>query len=93
MGVAMANYAAPQENGHSVAYDGIAFNTDESSRDTLIIEAGESEGVYVAEFDLERLRAYREHEAWGNAFRRPRLYNALISQEVHEPFVRPEATR
>ena len=93
VGVAMANYATPQENGHSVAYDPIAFNPDESGRDPLIIEAGEMEGVYIAQFDMDRLREYRQRETWGNAFRRPRLYGALISQEVNEPFIRPEATR
>jgi predicted amidohydrolase len=93
VGVAMANYATPQQNGHSVAYDPIGFNPDETSRDPLIIEAGETEGLYMADFDLARLRDYRQRETWGNAFRRPRLYGALVAQEVNEPFIRPEATR
>jgi predicted amidohydrolase len=93
VGVAMTNYAAPQENGHSCAFDGMAFNADESSRDTLVIEAGEREGVYLAEFDLEQLSAYRERETWGNAFRKPRTYGALLSLEVEEPFIRASARR
>jgi predicted amidohydrolase len=93
VGVAMANYAAPHDNGHSVAYDCIGFTEDERSRDTLIVEAGEQEGVFIAEFDMDRLREYRRRETWGNAFRRPRLYGALVAQEVSEPFLRPEATR
>lgn len=28
VGVALTNYAAPQNNGHSCAFDGIAFNHD-----------------------------------------------------------------
>lgn len=93
VGVAMTNYAAPQNNGHSVAFDGIAFNEDESSRDTKVIEAGEREGVYLAQFDVSKLRAYREHEVWGNAFRRPRYYDPLTSLRVEVPFVRASARR
>jgi len=93
VGVAMANYAAPQQNGHSVAFDAVAFGEGEGSRDTLIIEAGESEGVYLAPFDMDGIRAYRRHEVWGNAFRKPRLYHLLTSSEVEPPFVRASARR
>lgn len=34
------------------------------------------------------MRAYRESEVHGNAFRRPRLYAPLLSEEVRPPFVR-----
>jgi len=98
VGVAMANYAAPQNNGHSVAFDGMAYSggtedTDGTPRDTLIVEAGEGEGVYLARFDTERLRAYRQLETWGNAFRKPRCYGLLTSLDVEEPFVRDSARR
>jgi predicted amidohydrolase len=93
VGVAMANYAAPQANGHSVAFDAVAFDEEERSRDTLIVEAGESEGVYMAQFDMDRIRAYRRHEVWGNAFRKPRLYPLLTSAEIEPPFVRTSARR
>jgi N-carbamoylputrescine amidase len=94
VGVAMANYAAPQNNGHSVAFDAVAYPVpDGEARDTLIIEAGESEDVSVAMFDLNSIRAYRERETWGNAYRRPRLYGLLTATEVQPPFVRPGATR
>ena len=94
VGVAMANYAAPQNNGHSIAFDPVAYPViDGEARNTLIIEAGENEGVYLAEFDMDRIRAYRERETWGNAYRRPRLYGMLTANEVHPPFVRSDATR
>jgi N-carbamoylputrescine amidase len=92
VGVAMANYAAPQENGHSVAYSPVAFG-DDGSRNTLIVEAGEREGVYLAAFDLDEIRAYRAHEVWGNAFRKPRRYSLLVSPDVEPPFVRDSARR
>jgi predicted amidohydrolase len=94
VGVAMANYAAPQNNGHSVAFDAVSFETtDGEAKDTLIVEAGESEGVFLAEFDMEKVRAYRKREVWGNAYRRPRLYGLLTSPAVEEPFKRADATR
>ena len=98
VGVAMTNYAAPQDNGHSVAFDAVAYSVKEGEqdgevRDTLIIEAGETEDVYMAAFDMDSIRAYRECEAWGNSYRRPRLYKRLTATKVEPPFVRPDATR
>ena len=94
VGVAMTNYAAPQNNGHSTAFDGVAYLVpDGEPRDTLILEAGELEDVYIAAFDIDSIRAYRERETWGDAYRRPRLYERLTSEEVEPPFVRPDATR
>jgi N-carbamoylputrescine amidase len=94
VGVAMTNYAAPQNNGRSAAFDGMAYPVpDGEPRDTLIIEAGEREDVYLAGFDMDSIRAYREREVWGNAYRRPRLYGRLTSADVERPFVRPDATR
>jgi N-carbamoylputrescine amidase len=89
VGVAMANYAKPGF-GHSVAYDPIAFGPS-GARDTLLIEAGEREGIYMAEFDLDAIREYRRREAWGNAFRRPHRYAALVALDVAPPFVRVNA--
>lgn len=87
VGVAMANYPAPQENGHSVAYDPICF-TKAGPRDPLIGEAGEAEGIVLAPFDLDDMRYWRTTEVWGNAYRRPELYGPLVSLEVAEPFRR-----
>src|SRR5262249_14908356 len=91
VGVAMTNYAAPQINGHSCAFDAVAFDEHGNSRDTLVIEAGEAEGVYVAEFNLEHLRQYRKNEVWGNAFRRPHRYSPITSTDIAAPFVRVNA--
>jgi predicted amidohydrolase len=87
----MTNYAGPGL-GHSVAFDPIAFDKDGDPRDTLIVEAGESEGVYLARFDMDRLRDYRRRETWGNAFRRPHRYGLLTSLDVEEPFIRVDAS-
>lgn len=90
VGVALANYATPQQDGHSCAFSPIAFDS-RGSCDTTIILAGPDEGVYLAPFDLDAIRDWRRREAWGNAFRRPALYQALVAPEVSEPFVRVNA--
>ena len=90
-GIATVNYpyGKPDCNGHSTAFDGIAYRENEpGSRDTLIIEAGEGEGIYMASFPMEELRAYRQSEVHGNAYRRPEKYHLLISREIREPFIR-----
>ncbi len=89
---AMTNYAAPKNNGHSLAFDGIAYG-EHGSRDMLLVEAGPQEGVYLASLDLDHLRAYRQREIWGNAFRRPGRYGLLTSPAVEPPFIRASATR
>lgn len=93
VGVAMTNYAAPQNNGHSVAFDGVAYDAHETPLNMKVVEAGESEGVYLAQFDLRKMRAYRQRETWGNAYRKPRCYQALTSPTVREPFIRADARR
>jgi N-carbamoylputrescine amidase len=86
VGLAMTNYAGPRM-GHSIAFDPIAFDK-QGSRDNLVIEAGESEGVYLAIFEMDQIRDYRQRETWGNAFRRPHRYGAITSTEVNKPFIR-----
>lgn len=79
VGVAMTNYADGHRycNGHSVAYDAEA---------RLLVQAGGAEGIYLAPFDLEALRAYRERTFFGNAYRRPHKYELLDSMAVAAPF-------
>lgn len=91
VGIATVNYphGQPDCNGHSSAFDGIAYRPGDSvSRDTLIVEAGENEGIYIAGFPMDELRDYRSHEVHGNAYRHPDKYYALISNETTEPFIR-----
>ncbi len=92
VGVAMANYAAPQENGHSVAFDGIAFD-EHGSRETCVVEAWREEGIFLAEFEISRLRAWRAREVWGNAYRKPLAYQLLTVPALKPPFVRGDARR
>ena len=93
VGVAMANYPAPKCNGRSIAVDPRAFDEDGRSRDTVLVEAGEEEGIFLAEFDMEAIRQYRRRETWGNAYRKPRAYETLTSLDVAEPFLRDDSIR
>lgn len=91
VGIATVNYpmGKPDCNGHSTAFDGIAYKpTEPGSRDTLINEAGEVEGIYIADFPVDEIREYRSHEVHGNAYRHPQKYKLLIDESIEEPFIR-----
>ena len=62
----------------------------EGSRDTCILQAGEKEGIYLAELDLQQLRKYRETEVHGNAYRHPKKYGKLVETRIEKPFVRTD---
>lgn len=93
VGIATCNYpeGKPDCNGHSNAFDGVAYVEGlDGSRDTKIIEADGSEGVFVADFDMELIRNYRENEVHGNAYRRPWKYSLLLSEDKKAPFIRDD---
>ena len=96
VGIATVNYPAgqPDCNGHSTAFDGIAYVPDlPGSRDTLLLETPEEDGIYLAEFDLDAMRDYRSREVHGNAYRRPSKYRLLSEEKVAPPFLRGDARR
>ena len=93
LGIATCNYPCgkPDCNGHSSAFDGVAYMENVSgSLDTCILEAGEEEGIFIADFDMEKIRSYRQNEVHGNAYRRPWKYSLLVSEEKKEPFIRDD---
>lgn len=76
LAVATCNYPAgvPDCNGGSSVFAGVVYIPElDHSRDTCLLQADEKEGVYLAELDLDQLRAYRQREVHGNAYRRPKL--------------------
>jgi predicted amidohydrolase len=75
----MTNYASPTQNGHSCAFDA---NGDK------IVVANKKEGVFIAEFDMDKIRRHRKKTIYGNAYRRTNKYNSLISDEVDSVFIR-----
>lgn len=91
--IATCNYPAghPDCNGHSTLFDGAAYLPGlPSSRDTCVLDAGETEGIYIGGLDIDMLRRYRETEVHGNAYRRPEKYSLLTSEEIKYPFVRSD---
>lgn len=81
LGVAMANYAAPQLDGRSVAFD--------VNGETLV-QAGSEEGVFIADFNLDRIRHWRVSER-SNIWRRPEVYGALADRDAIDPLARSRA--
>ena len=93
LGIATCNYPAgqPDCNGHSTAFDGVVYPPDgDGSRDTMILEAGEQEGIYIAEFPMDEIREYRRLEVHGNTYRHPEKYSLLLETKIDEPFVRQD---
>jgi len=93
MAIATCNYPkeTPDCNGHSTLFDGVAYLPElPCSRDTCVLEAGEEEGIFIAELDVETLRRYRNTEVHGNAYRHPEKYDILLDNKVEAPFIRAD---
>lgn len=88
VGIAMANY--PRRGwGGSCAFSPIVFDENGNYLDNLIARADDtSEAILIASFDMDKIRAYRERETWGNAYRKPAAYSDLVRFEVNRPFIR-----
>ncbi len=99
LGIATANYAygQPDCNGHSSAFDGVAYGEIRpgvvEARDTMIVEAGGEEGIYPATFPIDQMRDYRRREVHGNAYRHPAKYHMLVEETIEAPFIRPDYRR
>lgn len=88
VGTAMANY--PGEGwGGSCAFSPVVFDENGNCLDNTIVKADDkTEDILIAPFDIAAIRAYRERETWGNAYRKPAAYTDLVSFEVKKPFIR-----
>ena len=93
VGIATCNYpdGQPDCNGRSSAFDGVVYLPEMSgSRDICILQASGEEGIFLAEFDLDRMREYRKNEVHGNAYRHPKKYGLLTEERIEEPFIRSD---
>ena len=59
VGIAMANYPKPKNNGLSTAYSPLAFNND-----PLIVRAKNDEEMALATFNMDEIREFRQREQW-----------------------------
>src|SRR3989344_706720 len=64
-GVVMVNYPKPKNNGQSTAYSPLVFNND-----PLIVKAKKDEGIFLATFDMDKIREFRKEEQWRLEYRR-----------------------
>jgi GNAT superfamily N-acetyltransferase len=92
---ALTNYAAPQQGGLSVAFDAVSYEWDQDGAvlDPTIIQADTGEGIHIAQFDLDRIRAFREAETQGDAYRKPTTYTTLVRADARPPFQRRDSRR
>ncbi len=91
--IATCNYpeTVPDCNGGSSVFDGVAYLPgSDGSRDACILQADGTEGIFIAELDLEQLRSYRENEVHGNAYRHPKKYGLLVDTAIDKPFIRKD---
>ena len=87
-GVAMANPNG-ENAGNSCAYSPICWDGNgECVDNTLFLANANAEGLFYAEFDMDKIRAYREREMMGNTFRKVNAYSELLNDTVQYPFIR-----
>ncbi len=88
VGVVMAT--PPGNNaGRSCAYSPICWENDEITVDNTILMADAyTDDIFLAKFDMDRLRTYRSREMMGNTYRRVNAYAPLLDAEIEAPFVR-----
>ncbi len=87
-GVVMANTAF-ENGGNSCAFQPIAWDKDGKNQEmTLFVADATSEKIYIAEFDMEAIRDYRNSEMMGNTFRKVKAYGGFLDNVVRPPFVR-----
>ncbi len=87
-GVAMANPNGFNA-GNSCAFSPICWDKNGMCVDnTLLLADDKTEGLFYADFDIEKIRNYREHEMMGNTFRKVNAYGELLNNKIEYPFVR-----
>jgi predicted amidohydrolase len=82
--VAVANYANLPFDGNSVAFDAAGRSLVEPVSNGV-------DCVQVARLSLHELRECRKATIFGNAFRRPRKYGRLVSDDVDPVFARTDS--
>lgn len=88
VGIAMANPNG-ENAGNSCAYSPICWDQNGECVDNVILMADDmTEDLFYAEFDLDAICNYREHEMMGNTFRKVKAYDILLSEKISYPFIR-----
>lgn len=72
LGVAVANYAAPQCDGHSCAF---------TVAGSCVCMGEQEEQIVMADFDLKIIRGWQINEVWGEHHRRPSCYGNIVTKK------------
>lgn len=88
VGVAMANPNG-ENAGNSCAFSPICWDGDGNCADNVLLMADDlTEDLFYAEFDMDKIRSYRENEMMGNTFRKVKAYGLLLNEKIEYPFIR-----
>ena len=88
VGVAMANPNG-ENAGNSCAFSPICWDKNGNCADNVLLMADDmTAGLFYAEFDMDAIRSWREHEMMGNTFRKVKAYDLLLSKTIERPFIR-----
>lgn len=88
VGVAMANPNG-ENAGNSCAFSPICWYDDGNCADNVLLMADDlTEDLFYAEFDMDKIRSYRENEMMGNTFRKVKAYGLLLNEKIEYPFIR-----
>ena len=88
VGVAMANPNG-ENAGNSCAFSPICWDDDGNCADNVLLMADDiAEDLFYAEFDMDKIRSYRENEMMGNTFRKVKAYDLLLNEKIEYPFIR-----
>lgn len=75
-------YSCREDAGNSCAFSPICWDKSGNCVDNVLLTADAlTEGLFYAEFDMDAIRDYREHEMMGNTFRKVKAYGELMSRE------------
>ncbi|MEG1256836.1 carbon-nitrogen hydrolase family protein [Clostridium sp.] len=87
-GVIMAN--PPGENaGCSCAYSPITWDKHGIPiNNTIVLADSMTDDIFIAEYNMDELRDYRNNEMMGNTFRKVKAYTELLNKEINKPFIR-----
>lgn len=87
-GIAMANPNGFNA-GNSCAFSPVCWDKNGICVDnTLLLADDTTEGLFYADFDMDKIRDYREREMMGNTFRKVYAYDELLNAKVEYPFIR-----
>lgn len=93
VGVVMANPNG-ENAGNSCAFSPICWDENGNCVDNVLLMADDlTEGLYYAEFDIDKIRKYREKEMMGNTYRKVKAYDLLLDTKIEYPFIRKNQGR